>query len=185
MIAAAGTPAALDALLALAGVDGTRRRLARMAAAGRPDGLFQDVSLAEVLAVGQQDGPAVPRAVLDAWGVASRFVDGSLGLRMPRRLGWLDCGGHPGAALIAAQVADLQVRVAECLAELRLPAALARGVLSQAVWDLTMTVQVAGWDDWLPVIRAGQALSVERFGDFISALAAAGGPLIRVETPGK
>ncbi len=166
----------LDAVLASVGVDGIRRRLARRAAGADPSRVFENVSLGEVLEVGQASGPRVAGAVLDAWGVAARPIDGSLGTRMPRRLAWRERSGRPGSGLVAAQVADLHLRVVEWLAERRLPGRLAPSILAQAAWDLAMTAQVSGPDDWLPVVRAAQAVSSQRLEDYVSALTA-GGPL--------
>ncbi|HSK10961.1 MAG TPA: hypothetical protein VK911_15370 [Vicinamibacterales bacterium] len=180
---AAGRPGELEALLDSAGVDGIRRRLTRLSAATEPSKVFDYVSLSEVLEIGQDGGRRVPDAVLDQWGVAARLADGSLGQRMPARLAWRERAGRPGSGLLAAQVADLQLRVAEWLAERRLPASLAPGVLSFGMWELTMTAQAASADDWLPVIRAAQAVSSGQLEDHVSALAA-GGPLVRIRSAG-
>jgi hypothetical protein len=172
--AAARDVAALDTLLASAGVDGIRRRLARVAAADGPEAVLDQLSLAELLALGEDFRAPVPGAVLAHWGTAARLVDGSLGQRMPRRLAWLERAWRPGAGLLPTQVADLQIRTAEWLADRRLPSALAHGILSLAAWDLALTVQVSSPDDWLPVVRAAQAVPPERFEDYVSALAATG-----------
>ena len=174
---AASSPETLDALLASAGVDGIRRRLARLATGAGPAGVLDFVSLSEVVALGEDATEATRGTLLDGWGAAARLVDGSLGQRMPGRLAWRDRAGRPGSGLMAACVVDLQIRVAEWLSERRLPASLARAVLSLATWDLAMTAQVAGADDWLPVVRAAQAVSSGRLEDYVSALAA-GGPLM-------
>jgi hypothetical protein len=177
-------PSALNTLLATAGVDGLRRRLALLAASTAPSRVFEYLSLAEVLAVGCAGGAPIPPDVLDRWGVPSRLLDGSFGLRMPARLAWRERAGRPGSALLSAQLPDLQLRVAEWLADKRLPAMLAPGILSFAMWDLTMTTQVAGQDDWLPVLRSAQAVSSDRLEDYLSALAA-GGPLVRARSAEK
>ena len=173
---AAGRPGELDAVLASAGVDGIRRRLARRAAAAGPSRVLESVSLGEVLELGQGGGPRVADAVLDAWGLAARPIDGSLRSQMPRRLAWRERSGRPGSALVAAQVADLHLRIVEWLADRRLPGRLAPSILALAAWDLAMTAQVSGADDWLPVVRAAQAVPAQRLEDYVSALAA-GGPL--------
>lgn len=177
---AAQHPDALDALLASAGVDGIRRRLARLAVVRDRSRVFDYVSLSEVLHLGDA-GARIPGAVADPWGPAARLVDGSLGQRMPERLAWRERSGRPGSGLLSAYAADLPLRVAEWLAERRLPASLAGAILSRAVWDVAMTVQAAGADDWLPVVRAGQGVPAQRFEDYVSALAA-GGPLVAAGT---
>jgi hypothetical protein len=176
LVDAARRPDDLESLLASAGVDGIRRRLARLAATDEASRVFDYVSLAEILQLGQE-GERIPASVLDPWGTAARLVDGSLGQRMPARLAWRERSGRPGSGLLSACVADLQLRVAAWLAERHLPAPLAGPVLSLATWDLAMTVQVANADDWLPVVRAAQNVPPQRLEDYVSALAA-GGPLV-------
>ena len=74
-------------------------------------------------------------------------------------------------------MADLQLRVAEWLAERNLPAALTPGVMAFAMWDLVMNTQMADGDDWIPVFRAAQGVSSDRIADYVAALAA-DGPLV-------
>jgi len=74
-------------------------------------------------------------------------------------------------------VPDLNLRVAVALAELKLPAALARGVLAAAMQDYVDRVKPLYPDDWLTLVRAAQALSTERIQDYIAALTV-NGPLV-------
>jgi hypothetical protein len=94
-------------------------------------------------------------------------------------LDWDEMAGHPGRELLSVRVADLQLRVAEWLAEEKLPAVLAPGIVSFAMWDLAMSTQMVDEDDWLAVARAAQAVSSDRLTDHVSALAA-DGPLVPV-----
>ncbi len=174
LAASAGDRAALEAVLAAAGVDGARRRLARLGAPSGAPGILAQVSLGEVLAIGQDGAAPIPQSVLSRWGVAARLVDGSLGQRMPGRLSCLERAGRPGGGLLAAHMADLQIRVAEWLSDRRLPALLARGVLAMATWDLAMHAQVANHDDWLSVVRAAQSVTDQQFEDYVWAMAAGG-----------
>ena len=176
---AAARPPELDALLASAGVDGTRRRLARLAAPGGLARVVDYVSLCEVLEIGQDGGAAIHGDVLKQWGVAARLVDGSLGQWMPGPLAWRERAGRRGSGVLSAYVADLQLHVADWLAERQLPSPLAQAVLSFAMWDLTMTAQAADADDWLAVVRAAQAVSSERLEDYVAGLTA-GGPLFPI-----
>jgi hypothetical protein len=175
--AAAHNPAAIDALVATAGVEGWRRRLIDWVAPGDAAAVMQYLSLGEVLALGSTDGPP---ADPPAWGVAQRLVDGSFDMQLPRRLAWHQMAGRPGSGLLAGQVADLLLRVVEWLAELKLPAVLAHGVLQYATWDLSENVQMADLDDWLPVIRTAQAVPADRMADYVSALTA-DGPMVPVK----
>jgi hypothetical protein len=166
----------IDRLAETAGVEGWRRRLIRRAAAADPAAVAGYFSLGEVLGLGLA-GPLPPD--LDAWGLSMRVVDGSLEQRLPCRLDWDEMAGRPGRGLLSARVADLHLRVAESLAELKLPAALAPGILSYAMWDLAMSTQMIDEDDWLSVARAAQAVSTARMADHVSALTS-DGPLVPV-----
>ncbi len=85
---------------------------------------------------------------------------------------------------MAARVPDLQVRVAELLSELQLPAALARGILAAATQDLVDEAKSAYNDDWLSLARQGQSVSRERMEDYVSSLAA-DGPLVPTASSGQ
>ena len=174
LAAAAGRPADIDRLAADAGVEGWRRRLMRLAAASDPATVAGYFSLVEVLGLGLA-GSAAPD--LDGWGPSMRPIDGSLEQRLPLRLHWRAMAGYPGLNLLSTRVADLQLRVAEWLAERQLPAALAPGVMAFAMWDVVMNTQMVDSDDWIPVFRAVQGVSPDRIGDYVAALAA-DGPLV-------
>jgi hypothetical protein len=166
----------IDALAEHAGVERWRRRLMRLAAGGGDAAVMQYWSLGEVCGVGQMDTIAAdPRG----WGVAQRLRDGSWEQALPVRLSVHDLGGRLGMGLLSAQSADLQLRVVEWLAELKLPAGLAPGVLRAAAWDLAMNTQMADLDDWLALIRTAQALPADRMADHVSALTS-DGPLVPV-----
>jgi hypothetical protein len=67
--------------------------------------------------------------------------------------------------------------VALALAELKLPAALARAVLATAMQDYVDRVKPLHADDWLTMVRSAQALSKARIDEYVSALTASG-PLV-------
>ena len=79
-------------------------------------------------------------------------------------------------------VADLNLRVAVLLAELHLPAGLARPVLAAAVQDFIDAASPTDFDDWLGMARGAGALSRQHFEDYVAAAASVGGPLIPEET---
>jgi hypothetical protein len=170
-------PEALAAAASAVGISEWRATAARWTAR-QPTGRVADLfSLAELLWLGEPGGGA---ATLDAWGVAHRPLDGGWSLRLPRGHAWEEFAGRGSTGVLASQVADLHLRIGECLAEAGLPAALAAGVASYAVWDFTTGVQMADRDDWLAVARGGQALSGDRLADYVSALTAPDGPLVPV-----
>ena len=166
----------IDALAEHAGVERWRRRLMRLAAGSGPAAMMQYWSLGEACGVGQS---AAVTADLRVWGVAQRLTDGSWEQALPLRLSMHELGGRIGVGLVSAQFADLHLRVVEWLAELKLPAGLAPGVLRAAAWDLAMHTQMADLDDWLAVVRTAQALPADRMADHVSALTA-DGPLVPV-----
>jgi hypothetical protein len=122
----------------------------RLAAAADPAAVVGYFSLGEVLGLGL-DGSAAPD--LDAWGPSLRSIDGSLERQLPVRLDWHEMAGRPTTDLLSTRIADLQLRVAEWQAELRLPAVLAPGIMAYATWDLVMNAPMADRDDWLGVLR--------------------------------
>ncbi len=170
-------PAAVDGLAAEVQVERWRRRLMRWEAARDPGSVARYLSLGEILALGCPNG--VP-AEADDWGVSQRLADGSFRVRLPVPLAWHQMSGRRGVGLMAARVADLPLRVAEWLAELKLPAVLAHDVVEYATWDLIISVQMADLDDWFALVRRSQALAADQMADYVSALTA-DGPLVFVK----
>ncbi len=129
-------------------------------------------STTELLALG---GHA---ADLHDWGMSAVHSLGCLCTELipPARMAAL--GGRPTLGLHATAAADLNLRVAILLGELRLPAGLAPLVLAFAMRDFVDQVRPTDGDDGLALVRAGQSVSRERIEDYIAAAAAAGGPLV-------
>ncbi len=169
--AAAKNPATLDAAADRIGAERWRRRLMRWAASREPATVGRYLSLGEILALGSS--PEMWTKA-DAWGVPGRALDGSLGTRLPMPLAWHSMVGRRGAAAMPAQVPDLPLRIAEVLAELKLPAVLAHGVLQYAAWDVSCRVRMTYPDDWLELMHTAQALTADEVTDYVSALTADG-----------
>jgi hypothetical protein len=74
-------------------------------------------------------------------------------------------------------VPDLNLHVARTLFLLRLPAPLAKYVLSAAVLDFVEEVRGTDTDDWLALVRGAASVPRERIEDYVAA-AAANGPLV-------
>lgn len=129
-----------------------------------------------------------PRAAdsiaLDPWGAAVLPLTGCLCLELPRPGEWGLVAGRPAAGLLAARSADVTIRVAEVLAELRLPASLAPGVTAFAMQEVMDRARPAYHGDWLAFSRAVRGLPRERIIDYIAALTA-GGPLQPVRAAGR
>jgi hypothetical protein len=90
---------------------------------------------------------------------------------------WTALVGRPETALLTTTVGDLNLQVALALADMRLPAALAKSVLAIAVQDFVTHVQLAHGDDWLGRVRAARDIGRDRIEDYIS-VATINGPLI-------
>ena len=90
---------------------------------------------------------------------------------------WRSLSGRPQLGLMASTVADLNLRVAVVLSELQLPAAAAKAVLSAAIQDFIDEARPTDFNDWLSLVRAGQAVPRERIEDYV-AIATAEGPFV-------
>ena len=115
----------------------------------------------------------------DAWGASSAVLDGCLCLRMPEAEAWELRTGRSSTGYLATRGADVSLRVAEFLVQLKLPAALAPGVLAYAMQDVLDNARPAFFDDWPTFERTARNLPTERLVDHVAALAA-GGALIPI-----
>jgi hypothetical protein len=120
-------------------------------------------------------------AAIDAWGASTLPLDGSLCLRMPAAEPWELRSGRPATGILGTRGADVALRTAEALAELRLPALLAHGVIAYAMQDAIDAAQPAYFDDWSAFERAVRAIPPYRIADYIAALTA-NGPLVPPKT---
>jgi hypothetical protein len=154
-------------------LDGWRRRAVQWTLKQEPDRVLSLFSLGELLYLGQP--PATTR--LQAWGVDGSAHDGCFCAIVTPPGQWRLAVGRLSTGLLAAHVPDLNLRVALALAELKLPAALARGILATAMQDYVDRVKPLHTDDWLTMVRSAQALSKARIDEYVSALTASG-PLV-------
>jgi hypothetical protein len=137
-----------------------------------PDRLESMFSLGELLALGDP-GREID---VDPWGTSAMVSTGCLCTRM--QSGRLPLFvGRRQIGLLATVVPDLNLHVARMLARLRLPARLAKFVLSAAVQDFVDEVRGTDADDWLSLIRGAVAVPRDRIEDYVAA-AAADGPLL-------
>jgi len=154
-------------------MDGWRRRAIRWTLAHEPDRLESMVSLGELLALGD---PA--REIdLDPWGTSAMASTGCVCTRMPPPGRLPLFVGRRQVGLLATVVPDLNLHVARMLSRLRVPARLAKYVLSAAVQDFIDEVRITDPDDWLSLVRAAGAVPRDRIEDYVAA-AAADGPLV-------
>lgn len=118
--------------------------------------------------------PDVPRERLDRWGVYAEGLDSRLRPMMPDAAPWDSLGGRPDGGLIATQLPDLTLRMAEETARLKLPAQLIPGLLTYATQDFWHDVDSRFPDDWPAMRRQALALSSSRVEDYVAALAGDG-----------
>jgi hypothetical protein len=164
---------ALDTIADEIRLDGWRRRAVAWSLAHDPQRVPALFSLAELMHLG---APALS-TTLRAWGMAASAYDGCICTMVTPPGRWMLGAGRSPRGTVATHVPDLNLRVAVALAELKLPAALARGVLAAAMQDYVDRVKPLYADDWLTLVRAAQALSTERIQDYIAALTI-NGPLV-------
>jgi hypothetical protein len=165
--------AGVDRIADEVAMDGWRRRATRWAVAHEPDRVASMFSLGELLALG---GPS--REIdLDPWGTSALVSGGCVCTQMPSPGRLPLFVGRRQVGLLAAAVPDLNLHVARMLSRLRLPALLAKYVLSAAVQDFVDEVRTTDPDDWLSLVRGAAAVPRERIEDYVAA-AAADGPLV-------
>lgn len=154
-------------------MDGWRRRAVRWALANDRAHVPSFFSMTDLLYLGK----APAGATLDRWGMAASAYDGCICTRFPAPGRWTVLAGRQNAGVLATQVADLNLRVAMALDELRLPAALARDVLATAVQDYIDQVRPRYASDWLTLVRSAQQVPIARIEDYVAGLTA-NGPLV-------
>jgi hypothetical protein len=164
-----------EAVLTGIGMDGWRIRAIRWTLERDPASTLSFFSLAELAAL----GGANTGADLDRWGMAANALLGCLCQRWIAPAMVAALAGRPAAGLLAGTVADLNLRVAELLHELELPAALEPAVLGVALQDYLDRVVPVDGDDWITLVRTAQRTSRELVADAVAA-AAAGGTLVRI-----
>ena len=105
------------------------------------------------------------------------IAEGCLCSRLTPPGRWPTLLGRPPLGLTASAVADLNLHVAMMLRELRLPAPIAKVVLSGAMQDFIDEVRPTDDSDWLSLSRAARTITRERVEDYVAA-ATATGPLM-------
>jgi hypothetical protein len=166
-----GDRAEFEAIAADAGFSEWRREALGWSLAHDRAAVPSRFSLVDLYWVGS---PRVPAGALDHWGTASVLLDGCLCLRMPRPVPWETWMGRPATGQLATRGADVTLRVAEVLADLRLPASLVPSVVAFAMQDVIDLARPAYFDDWAAFERAARAIPRDRIVDYVAALAAGG-----------
>jgi hypothetical protein len=118
--------------------------------------------------------PDVPRERLDQWGIYVEGLNNRLRTAMPAAIPWENLGGRADGGLIATQMPDLTLRLAEETSRMKLPAQLIPGLLTYAIQDFWHDVDSRFPDDWPAMTRQALALSPSRVEDYVAALAGDG-----------
>jgi hypothetical protein len=158
-------------------MDGWRRRALAWTIAHDPQRLESMFSLTELLYLGR-----APVRDLHAWGMAAVTSAGCLCTQLAPPNQWRLLLGRPQLGLMASTVPDLNLHVAMMLHELRLPAAIAKSVLTAAVQDFIDETRPTDFNDWLTLVRGAQAVPRDRIEDYVAAVTAQG-PLIQATAP--
>jgi hypothetical protein len=147
-------------------MDGWRRRAGRWAIAHDAALVPSFFSLIELLYLGAPP----PGLALNTWGMARDASEACVCIDAPTPGRDAIVVGRPQLGLIAAEVADINLHVAEQLRARGLPASLTPGVLAGAILDYIEQVRPAHPADWLTLVRAAQAIPDDRLDDYVAAL---------------
>ncbi len=171
-------PAALDALAVEARIAPTRRGLLAWTARHASRDIAGLFSLGELFRLGGGRLTAI-----DGWGTSHERLTGCFCLHFPDDTGWELSAGRVDTGQAGARIADLNLRVAVLLADLRVPAALFPGVMALATQDYIDSVPALHADDWVAMTGRAAAISRERIEDYVAAVVATG-PARAVEAAG-
>jgi hypothetical protein len=172
--AIARDPAMLDAAAAAAGIGGQRLAAARWTLDHDPASFDACFSLVDLLRLG---GEGADACSFDAWGPSGSIITGVLASTFPDAQPWDLVAGRAGTPALSAGFADLELRVAEALADRKLPASLARSVLAAAYQDFVDEARLAHLDDMASAVAYVQSISRARLDDYVAALTV-NGPLV-------
>ena len=172
--AAAADPVAIERLAAATGMSDGRRQLTAWSAANEPEYLERLFSLTDFFWLGVPDPGDDTLKDMAAWGMSQEPLSGCYCLRFPDPGAWNVLAGREVTRQLASGVADMNLRVAELLFELKVPAALFPGVLAIAIREYLDTVPALYPDDWLALSGHPSQLTRERVEDYVSAVVATG-----------
>jgi hypothetical protein len=171
------TAADARALADVVRMSAAKRSLFAWAAVHDRDALPRFLSAGDLLWLGLPEGQQPDR--FHAWGAPARPRIGCLCLRVPaprsEELFW----GRWHAGLRVSTFPDLNLRLAELLAELQMPAPLLGPVLAPAVLDFVNLVVSRDPDDRRGLIEFAQSLQVDQMEQYLAALTT-DGPLVPI-----
>lgn len=180
-LAAARTPADVIALAEEIRLSPARRTLLSWAIAQHREGVETFLSLGELLWLGLERAPV--SGSLHAWGVPAWPRTGCLCLEVLDREPWEALAGRWHSGALSSGFPDLNLRLAELLDELGMPASLQAPVLAAATLDLVDTAAARDADDRRALLDFVQSLRLERVEQYL-ALLTTDGPLVPVGSGG-
>jgi hypothetical protein len=156
-----------------------RRTLLPWVAENDPERLSAFLGPVELLWLGLEKAPVA--ASLDAWGAPAEPRLGCMCLQLLDRRPWESFAGRWQSGIFNGAFPDLNLRLAELLAQLKMPGALLAPILSAATPDLAETPMARDHDDRRALVEAVQAMKIERLEQYL-ALLTSDGPLVPVDT---
>lgn len=176
--AAITTPEQAAAIADEIGISGARRSLMLWNVTRAPDRMAAFLSPTELLWLGLGSTNPVD-ARLHAWGAPARARLGCLCLQFPDRRPPEPFTGRWGSGIFVSTFPDLNLRLAELLAELQMPAALVGPVLTSATLDFVNNASSRDSDDRRGLVEFVQALTLDRAEQYL-ALLTTDGPLVPI-----
>jgi hypothetical protein len=178
-LAAVGTPDDAVALADAVPLSAARRSLFSWVVAYDRNRRDAFLSPTELFWLGMEKMPVSPR--FDALGARGAPRLGCLCLQMPDRQPWENFAGRWNDGVLASTFPDLNIRLMELLAELRMPAALLGAVLAPATFDLINTAVSRDQDDRRGLVEFVHGLRADRVEQYL-ALLTTDGPLVPITT---
>ena len=168
------TPEAVRAIAEETGLSPLRRTLMAWGQAHDPGRLAVFLSPSELLWLGLEN---VPIDTLNAWGAPATSRLGCLCLEIIDRRPWESFAGRSNTGMSASAFPDLNLRLAELLSDLHMPAALLGPVLTAATLDFINNVASRDADDRRGLVEFVQTLRTDRVEQYL-ALLTTEGPLV-------
>ena len=173
-LSAVKTPADVHALVDIVGLSAQRETLLSWTVTHEPARVAAALSPSELFWLGA--GDVVP-AALDAWGVPAGARLGCLCVQVLAPRPWEIYTGRWNTGMTASAFPDLNLRLAELLSDLHMPAALLAPVLAGATPDFVNAVVSRDPDDRRGLVEFVQSLKAERVEQYL-ALLTTDGPLV-------
>jgi hypothetical protein len=125
-------------------------------------------------------GDAAEDGTLDGWGAPALARVGCLCLRLPRREPGEAIAGRWGSGMFVSAFPDLNLRLAELLADMQMPAALLGPVLASATLDFVNGAVSRDEDDRRGLLEFVQGLDRTSLEQYL-ALLTTDGPLVPID----